>query len=155
MSQSEPLNYMWTVANFSLSHYEFHPDCHVHVYLGSGTSNSRGHFYWHGLTLIPMRINNYMHYKVWAHTCKCLLQPPLSKLWFHCTYWQLLSFKLTFVLVWLADFHCTTLALNVFSLSLSLSYKYILKQRNYLYYKLYQIENTNVTRNRERWSFDG
>ena len=53
------------IANISLSHYEFHPDCHVHVYFGSRTSYSRSLFYWHGLTLIPARISNYMHYKVW------------------------------------------------------------------------------------------
>ena len=46
------------------------------------------------------------------HTCrlhelgahKSLLQPPLSKLWFHCTYWKLLSFKLNCILARLADF---------------------------------------------------
>ena len=60
------------------------------------------------------------------YTCRCLrervthkssLQPPLSKLWFHCTSRQLLSFKLNYAHVCLADFLCTILAINVFSLS--------------------------------------
>ena len=48
-----------------LSHYEFRPDCRVHVSFGSDTSISRGPFYWHGLTLILAWISNYMHDKVW------------------------------------------------------------------------------------------
>ena len=30
-----------------------------------GTTTSWGPFYWHGLTLIPAWISNYIHYKVW------------------------------------------------------------------------------------------
>ena len=61
-------------------------------------------------------------YELGAH--KSLLVPPLSKLWFHCTSWQLLSFNFNCVLVWLADFLCTTSAINVFPLSLLLSFSY-------------------------------
>ena len=49
---------------FSLTHYEFHADCHVHIFWFQ-ESNSRSLFYWHGLTLISTWISNYMHYKVW------------------------------------------------------------------------------------------
>ena len=29
------------------------------------TFNGLGRFYYHGLTLIPTRISNYIHYKMW------------------------------------------------------------------------------------------
>ena len=43
----------------------------------------------------------------WMYSAECYVG-------FHCTSWQLLSFKLNCVLVWLSDFLCTTLAINVF-----------------------------------------
>ena len=45
---------------------------------------------------------------------------PIVKMWFHCTSWQLLSFKLNCVFVSLDDLLLTTLAIKVFSSSLSL-----------------------------------
>ena len=36
-------------------------------------TTSRGHFYWHGLALIPAGISNYVHYKVCLSQCRLII----------------------------------------------------------------------------------
>ena len=65
MIQGEPFElhvnwremFRWVIMSFML--------IVMYIYSGSRTSDSRGLFYWHGLTLIPAWISNYIHYKVW------------------------------------------------------------------------------------------
>ena len=49
-----------------------------------GNPSNSGPFYWHGLTLIPARISNYIHYKLWGEiTYKSI--PKLQQ----CNRWSL------------------------------------------------------------------
>ena len=52
----------------------FHPNVRAHVSFGFRTSSSTDAFYWHGLTLIPAWINNYIDYKV----CYWITFPSLN-----------------------------------------------------------------------------